>query len=297
MHVHCTLYTRLQKSLDSALVAVVALPDFDVVCVSDASGKLRFYSASSSEFRLCLTIRRLPSPPTCLAYACDADNDKTTSGNVKNKWGSKLAYGDQVGGVVVLEFLASWRSNPFRSRSSETSASSYVFGDVIAADAADAENRRTRKKPRSVKKRPRPFRVKWFPRLHPKRVVQVQFCDAGRSFTSVSLSAYKSMAYCRIDDRVIGHVSTRDHGIGCVCVAGKMHVATGSVGGSVGIWDVRDYAALPSNRRWSWLLTNTKPTIRGFEYSGHNTAVWNVFYNESNGRLYSVALDNVFKVG
>jgi len=104
------------------------------------------------------------------------------------------------------------------------------------------------------------------------------------------------MVYCQTYENLVGYVSTRDLGMGCVCSVGNTHVATGTVGGSVGIWDIRDYLVMTPNMRWLWQLSSYELKIRGSEYGGHNAAVWNVFYSKNNGRLYSVALDNVFKV-
>lgn len=264
----------LQKTLNSALVAVLALPDLGVVCVSDVIGKLRFYKVSSNEFRLCLIIGRLPSPAMCLAYA---SNGGGYSGGSNREQGARLVYGDQAGGVTVIEFHASRLSHLFRGGSDDGAAPSYPIGH--------AANRAL----------PRPFSVVRFPQLHPERAADVQFCDdAGLAFASVSLSESRSMAYCRVADRLVRYVAAHDHGIGCVCAAGDTRVATGSVRGTVGLWNIGDFA---TRGRTSELISVTAESlIRGSELAGHNAAVWNVFYNQNNGRLYSVALDNVFKV-
>lgn len=261
----------LQMTLNSALVAVLALPDFGVVCVSDVIGKLRFYKVSSTEFRLCLIIGWLPSPALCLAYAS----------NGSGGGGARLAYGDQAGGVTVIELHASRLSHLFRGGSDDGVAPSYAIGHVA--------NRAL----------PRPFGVVRFPQLHPERVADVQFCDdAGLAFASVSLSGSRSMACCRVADRLVRYVAARDHGIGCVCVAGDTRLATGSVSGTVGVWNVGDFATTTttSGRTPESTPVAAESLIRGSELAGHNAAVWNVFYNRNNGRLYSVALDNVFKV-
>lgn len=258
----------LQKTLNSALVAVLALPDFGVVCVSDVIGKLRFYKVSSTEFRLCLIIGRLPSPAMCLTYA---SNSRGSNG----EQGARLAYGDQAGGVTVIEFHASRLSHLFRGGSDDGAAPSYAIGHVA--------NRALQ----------RPFSVVRFPQLHPERVVDVEFCDdAGLAFASVSLSGSRSMACCRVADRLVRYAAARDHGIGCVCAAGVTRVATGSVSGTVGVWNIGDFAT----RTPELTSVAAESLIQGSELAGHNAAVWNVFYNQNNGRLYSVALDNVFKV-
>lgn len=266
----------VQKPLNSALVAVLALPDFGVVCVSDVIGKLRFYKVSSTEFRLCLIIGRLPSPAMCLTYA---SNGGGHSGDSNSEQGARLAYGDQEGGVTVIEFHVSRMSHLFRGGTDDGAARSYAIGHVA--------NRAL----------PRPFNVVRFPQLHPERVADVQFCDdAGLAFASVSLSGSRSMAYCRVADRLVRYVAARDHGIGCVCVVGETRVATGSVGGTVGVWNIGDFVTRKHGRTPELTSVAGESLIWGSELAGHNAAVWNVFYNQNNGRLYSVALDNVFKV-
>lgn len=356
--------SNVQKGLEPPLVAVTTLPDAKLVCVSDMSSRLRFYNASSRNFGLCATIKRLPSPAMCLAYAFDGNRNNTNgtgsgrsskmmpaipdtslvasvstmatkatnatmatkASNVttttkasnatmatmasaasalseastasflqtptrgKSKWGSYLAYGDLTGGVVVIQFPAAENDNPFlASKYGGIKAPSFAFDQVVAAAVKKKRQKDGKMKLRSVKTRLGPFRVFQFPRLHPNRVVRVEFCDTGQAVVSVSLTASRSLAYCRISDSpIIGHVSTRDHGLSCVCAAGKGRVATGGAGGSVGLWNVSDHAAKSPDDDLS--------VIRGSEYGGHNAGVWQIFYNRINGRLYSVALDNVFKV-
>lgn len=244
------------------------MPDFDVVCVSTLDYELQFYNASPNDFKLCMTITDTPNTTTCLAYSFDENN----------RIYSKLAIGDLMGGVFVLEVLSSKKMNPFRGRPDETRPPSYRFDEIVkgppvpnskGGGAAAAQK----------KKYPSPFHAYRFPGIHVASVNHIEFCDSGKSFVSLSVSdtkAHKSMAYCCLKSGTVRYVPSTD-GL-CVCAVDTVHLATGGMDKSVRLWDV------------------CGDPMRCTEIGSHDKEVRYVFVNQSNGHLYTVSTDHVIKL-
>lgn len=260
------------------MTGLAVLPNYNVVCVSTLAGELRFYNALADGMRLCLTVERVPSTTTCLAY--DVSNTAETSSGAR----SKIAVGNVAGGVVVFEFSsADNKDNPFWSVD-DTHSPSYVLDDIIEATAAETAG--------GVKQYRSPFNAFRFAGLHSDPVNQVEFYDAGKWFVSVSGDSHRSMAYCRVwiesgSSPVCRYASVAD-GFWCVCAIDNERVATGGMDSSVRLWDAV-LTAMDGRQ--------SKTSIRcADELAGHEKAVQHVFYNRANGHLYSVSADRAIKV-
>lgn len=241
---------------------IVALPDFNVVCVSTLDYELHFYTVTSNDFKLCLTLTDIPNTTTCLAYTFNEDD----------RAGSKLAVGDLMGGVFVLEVLSSKKVNPFRGRPDESRPPSYHFEEFVKGPPTV--------KAQKNKKFPLPFHVIRFDGLHVASVNRIVFCDSGKSFVSVSVSDVKlrrSMAYCCVKTGTVRYVTAGD--AVCVCAVDGTHLATGGMDKTVRLWDV-----------------GRGDPMRDTELGSHDKEVQYVFINRSNGYLYTVSADHVIKL-
>lgn len=244
------------------------------------SGELRFYNATADEFRLCMTVQRIPSTVTCLAYHAYGPNDQS-------KAPPKIAMGNLAGDVIVFEFLsAEVKENPFRAWSIEDARPRlYSFDELVASVTHAARNHTTDNGHQMVPPPPPPpFRAHQLAGLHSGPVNQVEFCDSGLSFVSVSGDSSKSMACCRVDSGwPTRYVAVAD-GFWSATTVGDTRVATGGMDGSVRLWDV------------FWDKTTAAVAIQCTELDGHDIAVEHVFHNRTNGYLYSVSADREIKV-
>lgn len=246
---------------------IVALPDFDVVCVSTMDYALHFYHTSPNDFKLCMTLTDMPNTTTCLAYTFTEEN----------RTDSKLAIGDLMGGVFVLEVLSSKKVNPFRGRPDETCPPSCRFDEIIRGPPGLNSNKGGGAEQK--KKYPLPFHAHQFPGIHVASVNHIEFCDSGKSFVSVSVSdikAHKSMAYCCLKSGMVRYVPSAD--ALCVCEVDATHLATGGMDKSVRLWDV------------------CSDPMRCTDIGNHDKEIQYVFVNRSNGYLYTVSTDHVIKL-
>lgn len=264
---------------------LVGLPEFSVICLSVLGGQLLFYDMSSGQFKLCLIV---------VLWACTL----TTHIAYVHKYcerkkigSSKIAIGDEQGGVSVLEFISSDKWNPFRDKSGDVDETpTYNFERLLV---------KTSTMKQSAKDRP-PIRGYRYQGLHSKPVEQVVFYNNGRSFATVSTSNSKSMAQCLMMPEQCEVRSSSSSspsrqtptfpsirytsnlmGFSCVCAIRDTHLATGSMDQTVRLWDVTGQVSGPVD--CTALL-------------GHSWGVKRVSYNTVNGHLYSVSTECVIKV-
>ncbi|CAI6355746.1 unnamed protein product [Macrosiphum euphorbiae] len=282
-----TTHQTVTKSSPIKVNGLVGLPEFTVICLSVVGGQLLFYDMSSGQFKLCFIVDLWDRTfATHLAYVHTyCERSKTGS--------SKIAVGDEGGGVSVLEFMSSDKRNPFKDKSDDADEKqTYNFEELAVRTTTES----------SAKSR-LPFCAYRYKGLHSEKVEQVVFYNNGRSFASVSMSNRKSMARCLImSEPCEVHSSSRPSqstpsqptntlpsirytsnvmGFSCVCAIRDTHLATGSMDQTVRLWDVTGQVLGPAD--CTTLL-------------GHKWGVKCVSHNTVSGYLYSVSTECVIKV-
>lgn len=284
--------------------SILALTNFDIVCVSTYNRSLRFYRTALSEFQLISTINNLPAVVTYLTYTSTFNKHIQMSE-------SKIAIGDFIGDVIIINLLSTGKNDPFQSQmvNSDIAAEmskmhevkSYDFNEIVkVAIHYHHQTETTMTKEKSKQELPSVSAIQ-FKKLHDTTVKTVDLVDSGKYFVSTSLSMKNSMAYCNIQygnknmSNIPRYISSADGlEFECACAVGSMIVATGHTDKLVRLWNIANdnlnMTELEHLQPW------TTSTMKSTELMGHDTTVHYVFYNKTNKYLYSVSVDCVIKM-
>lgn len=281
---------------------MLVLPNFDIVCIFTFNRNLRFYRSTLNEFQLILIIEHLPALVTCFAY------NYTTNKHKQSMSVSKIAIGDLIGNVIIIDLLSTEKNDPFQSQIMNSGLTkeistfkSYNFMDIARVVTPGRNRKVTAVTKREIKQGTPSISAIQFNKLHSYLVQTVDLIDSGKYFVSTSLSLQQSMVYCNIQYSnqnklgVLYYVSSAD-GLNCecACAVGNTIVATGHMDKLVRLWDIvnDDNLNVTEQQTQLWSTSIMKCT----ELMGHNTAVHFIFYNNNNECLYSVSAKCVIKM-